>query len=62
MKFKELAIEQGFDFVNDENRELNSFHEKCVKTSRRGYLTQSGMLCKIGTIKCEVFHTEEASQ
>ncbi len=58
--FAELAIGQGFDWVNPDARPgFNSFFEKCWKISPRRYQTESGMTCRVGTIKAPVFHVEK---
>ncbi len=59
MKFRELAIEQTFDWIDDANPLRNSFFEQCRKVSARKYvgLTNSREY-RVGTINAAVFHVE----
>ena len=59
--FKELLIGDTFDFVDPDNRTLNSFFKRCEKTSERGY-RDLGDIAKyqVGTIRCKVFNVERA--
>ena len=57
MKFRDLAIGQSFDFINDSNRMLNSFFERCIKTSVRQYQSLStGIVYSIGSVNAEIHH------
>ena len=37
IKFRDLLIGDTFDFIDDNNRLMNSFYDRCVKTSSRTY-------------------------
>lgn len=57
MKFRDLKIEQFFDFVNDENRMLNSFWDRCIKTGPRSYKSvETGVKYTVGSINAVVYH------
>lgn len=55
MKFRNLNPGDTFDFISP-NRMLNSFFQRCTKTSARGYRAELGVECKVGTINCDVYH------
>jgi hypothetical protein len=58
MTFRELAIQQTFDFISN-NRLYNSFFERCEKISTRKYRSiETGQEYQVGTVKVEVFHVE----
>ena len=60
MKFRELAIGQEFDFVNDTPGAHNSFFQRCQKISARKYAYGPfrNHECQVGSINVEVFHVE----
>lgn len=62
-RFRDLAIGQTFDFVDDANPHLNSFFSRCTKMSARRYTWEvwgpqgSAVLeTRVGSINVEVFH------
>jgi hypothetical protein len=61
MRFKELAIGQQFDFIDDSSL-TNSFFYRCVKTGKRTYETVDHITGNIphkhevGTINVKVYH------
>ena len=55
MKFRDLGIEQGFDWVDDDNP-ANSFYLRCFKISPRRYRDAKGIVHTVGTINAQVFH------
>jgi hypothetical protein len=57
--FKELIIDQRFDFVDDENPGYNSFFNPCIKISAWNYIDCFARVFRIGSINCKVFHVKE---
>ena len=61
-KFRDLAIGQTFDWVNEGSR-FNSFFKRCVKLSKRTYTTVEGESeprpMRVGSINANVFHESE---
>ena len=55
MKFRDLGIGQGFDWVDDDNP-ANSFYLRCFKISPRRYRDAKGIVHTVGTINAQVFH------
>ena len=56
MKFRDLTIGQSFDFISD-NRSLNSFYDRCIKTSARQYQSlESATVYTIGSINAAIYH------
>ncbi len=62
MSFKDLIIGQSFDFIDDAAKDstTNSFFKRCTKTSARKY-TADGLIHKVGTINCSVYHVGRQS-
>ena len=58
MKFRDLAIGQSFDFIDDSHPTWNSFYERCAKTGTRTYRSESGTDHRVGSINAAVFHVE----
>ena len=57
--FKDLAIGQSFDWVDDEMRMYNSFYDTCEKTSLQKYKSlHTGLEYRVGSINAKVFHTD----
>ena len=58
MMFKDLAVGQTFDFVNDEQPMMNSFYYRCIKTSARKYqtITEPILKCRVGSTSAHVYH------
>ena len=55
IKFRDLAIGDTFDFVDDAR--INSFYERCKKTGPRTYqaiVSESNY--RVGSINANVFH------
>lgn len=63
-RFRDLAIGQTFDFVDDSRPGFNSFYSRCMKTSTRMYATQDHptLRYRVGTINVPVFHVEGAER
>ena len=61
MKFKDLQINDSFDWINDAKVGYNSFFERCYKISKRTYTTESGIKYQVGSINAEVYHVERPS-
>jgi hypothetical protein len=58
-KFKDLAVGDTFDFIDDNNRMHTSFYKRCVKVSDNKYRSLADVATyRVGTIKCNVFHVE----
>lgn len=62
MKFRELEVGDTFDWIGP-NRQFNSFFDRCVKVSARGYMvagedSNERSAMRVGTIDAEVFHVE----
>lgn len=64
-RFRDLAIGQTFDFIDDSRPHLNSFFERCTKISARSYTWQGwdwenggkrDYSTRVGTINAGVFH------
>lgn len=56
-KFRDLTIDQSFDFVDPENFTQVSFWKRCVKTSGRTYTCiETGVRYTVGSIDCKVFN------
>lgn len=63
-RFRDLAIGQTFDFINDNNRMWNSFYRRCIKTSTRKYQTIDGepvMQLRVGSVNAKVYHVAEVA-
>lgn len=63
--FRDLAIGQTFDFIDDDNRMLNSFFARCTKIGPRTYTWHANigrrvMRTQVGSIYAQVFHIEDA--
>lgn len=58
MKFKELKIDDTFDFIKPDSI-YNSFFLKCIKISRKRYQDTWGYTHTIGSINAEVYHVNE---
>jgi len=56
MKFRDLAIGERFDWINDENIWGNSFFRPCVKVSSRCYTDDQGYRYEVGTINARIGH------
>jgi hypothetical protein len=54
MKFKDLKIGQEFDFIHSAHN--TSFYERCIKTGKTTYTSESGMKLRVGTVNCEIGH------
>ena len=60
MQFRDLSIGTQFDFIDDENRMLNSFYDRCVKITPRKYRSMTAnVVHTIGTIDAKVFHVDD---
>ncbi len=60
MKFRDLGIGQGFDWINPAHGARNSFFEQCRKISARRYVgLSSGCTYRVGTINAPVFNAEK---
>lgn len=60
-RFRDLRVGDTFDFINDENRILNSFYERVRKTSARKYETLDGTTSyRVGSVYAVVYHVERA--
>ena len=59
MKFKELSLEQSFDFINDDTPGYNSFFKRCTKISNRKYEDDYGVTHTIGSINADVYHVKD---
>lgn len=57
MTFRDLKINQTFDFKGP-NAALCSFSKRCSKISTRRYQDSDGVVHRIGTINCPVYHVE----
>lgn len=55
MMFKDLAVGQTFDWVDDTRTGYNSFYAACRKTSARKY-TDGRFDYRVGSVRAEVFH------
>ena len=60
MTFRELSVGDTFDFINDDNRMMNSFYARCVKLSARTYTVVEGegepRHMRVGSINTTVYH------
>jgi len=56
MRFKDLEIGQTFDWQNPYKPWLTSFIPACKKISSRKYVSQGGLVHKVGTINAAVYH------
>ena len=55
--FKELAIGQTFDWIDDANPSRNSFFARCIKVSVRKYVAiDTGKEYAVGSINAVVYH------
>jgi hypothetical protein len=60
MQFRDLAIGDTFDFIDEQNPTHNSFFDTCVKTTARGYKSLStDKQYVIGRISAKVFHVNK---
>ena len=57
-RFKELSIGKWFDFISPKHG-YNSFFERCVKTSKRTYISKAGSRYQVGSINCKVYHVTD---
>lgn len=57
-RFRELPIGASFDWINDANPMFNSFYLRCVKTSERTYVDETGLRHRVGSIHANVYHVE----
>lgn len=55
VKFKALRFGDSFDWVNDAHPCCNSFYNRCVKVSARGY-HDGERLYQVGSINATVYH------
>lgn len=55
-KFRDLAIGDMFDFVNDEYPLLNSFSLRCVKFTDSRYQDSNGVIHRTGDPSAYVYH------
>jgi hypothetical protein len=61
-KFRDLAVGDTFDFVDESNARLNSYFYRCVKTGTRTYRAIEPQTDhKIGTVACKVYHVKSGS-
>lgn len=69
MRFRDLAIGDTFDWINDARPSWTSFHHRCVKVSARRYravhdmngdLAADAPSMTVGTINASVFHIMRA--
>jgi hypothetical protein len=62
-RFRDLAVGQTFDFIDDSRPGFSSFFSRCMKTSSRMYATQDHptLRYQVGSINVQVFHVEAAS-
>jgi hypothetical protein len=54
--FRELAIGQTFDWVNDAAIGSNSFFRPCTKVSARKYVDDQGTEYRVGSVNATVYH------
>jgi hypothetical protein len=61
--FRDLAIGDTFDCIDDAHPAWNTFFSRCMKTSSRMYATQDHPTLRyhVGSINVQVFHVEEAA-
>lgn len=56
MKFKELKMNDTFDFISP-NNQINSFYDRCRKDGPRTYTSiDSGLQYRIGSINAKIYH------
>lgn len=59
-RFKDLQVGQTFDFIDENNVAINSFYDRCVKTSTRRYRSlRTGQNYVVGTIYVTVYNVSE---
>ena len=61
LQFRDLHVGDTFDWIDDNHRDRNSFYDRCVKTSARGYRTLDGgesatRNYTVGSVRANVFH------
>ena len=56
MTFRNLAVGQTFDWIDDKAIGSNSFFLRCTKTGPRTYRDSQGFDHRVGTINAKVFH------
>ena len=56
--FKDLNIGDKFDFIDPISKWGASYFQTCVKTSKRGYVSEDGAKHTVGSINCRVYHVE----
>lgn len=60
--FKSLPIGAKFDFVDEARPTLNSFYDRCVKRSARGYMSlRTGLKANVGKVTVEVYHVDKST-
>jgi hypothetical protein len=57
LRFRDVAINEPFDFIDPAPLARNSFFERCYKTGKRTYREfGSNRQHTVGSIHCRVFH------
>lgn len=64
LQFRDLHVGDTFDWIDDAHPTRNSFYDRCVKTSSRGYRTLDGGATAtrnltVGSIAAKVFHVSK---
>ena len=59
MKFKDLKLNQTFDWINDSKQGFNSFFKTCKKISSRKYIDSDNVEHRVGSINAKVFHVNK---
>ena len=57
MEFKDVKINEGFDFVGPD-RVINSFFKRVWKVSARRYVDGEGRYYRVGTVHAKVYHAD----
>ena len=56
IKFRDLAVGDSFDFVNDKEPTFTSYFATCTKTGTRTYVSDDGHKHRVGSINARVYH------
>lgn len=59
-KFRDLEINQTFDFIGPSR--FNSFFKRCVKVGKRKYNDEDGGQHTVGSVDADVFHVAPAPE